>query len=91
MRTSIKAFTSGRIRSELGSEWHLAERGVRPLDHVGDDADHRYAIEELLLPIPVIALVRPGPGTTLKTPGRPVTRAAASAMTLADDSFVTSR
>ncbi len=35
--------------------------------------------------MPVMALVRPGPGTTLKTPTSPVARAAASAMTLADD------
>ena len=41
--------------------------------------------------MPVIALVNPGPGTTPKTPTSPVTRAAASAMTLADDSWVTSR
>ena len=42
-------------------------------------------------PMPVMALVSPGPGTTEKTPTSPVTRAAASAMTLADDSCVTSR
>ena len=38
-----------------------------------------------------MALVNPGPGTTLKTPTPPVTRAAASAMTLAEASLVTSR
>ena len=42
-------------------------------------------------PMPVIALVSPGPGTTQKTPTAPVTRAEASAMTLADASLVTSR
>src|SRR5690348_10652168 len=41
--------------------------------------------------MPVIALVRPGPGTTQNAPTRPVTRAEASAMTLADISCVTSR
>src|SRR4029453_835700 len=39
----------------------------------------------------VIALVSPGPGTTLNTPTVPVERAAASAMTLDDDSLVTRR
>ena len=42
-------------------------------------------------PMPVMALVRPGPGTTLKTPTSPVTRAEASAMTLDDASLVTSK
>ena len=42
-------------------------------------------------PMPVRALVNPGPGTTEKTPTVPVARAAASAMTLAEASCVTSR
>ena len=42
-------------------------------------------------PIPVRQFVIPGPGTTLKTPTPPVTRAEASAMTLAEASLVTSR
>src|SRR6185312_17219691 len=42
-------------------------------------------------PIPVIAFVKPGPGTTQKTPTPPVTRAEASAMMLADDSVATSK
>src|SRR5271157_3799008 len=37
-------------------------------------------------PMPLRALVRPGPGTTQKTPTSPVTRAAASAMTLEEAS-----
>src|SRR5208283_3982956 len=40
-------------------------------------------------PIPLMALVRPGPGTTQKTPTSPVTRAAASAMTLEEASCAT--
>ena len=40
-------------------------------------------------PMPVMALVSPGPGTTLKTPTSPVPRAAASAMTLAELSWAT--
>ena len=41
--------------------------------------------------MPVSALVNPGPGTTEKTPTSPVTRADASAMTLAEASCATSR
>ena len=39
--------------------------------------------------MPVMALVSPGPGTTLKTPTSPVARAEASAMTLAEASWAT--
>ena len=42
-------------------------------------------------PMPVMALVSPGPGTTEKTPTSPVARAEASAMTLAEDSLATSK
>ena len=42
-------------------------------------------------PMPVSALVSPGPGTTENTPGSPVARAEASAITLADASLATSR
>ncbi len=41
--------------------------------------------------MPVRALVTPGPGTMQMTPGRPVLRAAPSAMHAAEYSWVTSR
>ena len=43
--------------------------------HVADDGRPRGTLSSRASPMPVQALVTPGPGTTQRTPGRPVLRA----------------
>ena len=74
----------------MASAVDLADLGVGRAVDIGDDRDDRDAVVEGLADAGH-GVGQAGTGTTQKTPTAPVTRAEASAMTLAEDSCVTSR
>jgi len=89
-RISSTDLQIGRRSAALGVEWtwKAGAPGRRSTSVIRPTTG---TLSSRASPIPVIELVRPGPGTTLKTPTPPVTRAEASAMTLAELSLVTRR
>src|SRR5262249_52643000 len=89
-RTSNIPLTIGRSSAALGSEW-TCPIGAPGARFTSVTMPTTGTLSSNASPIPVIALVKPGPGTTQNTPTPPVARAEASAMMLADDSFATSR
>ena len=53
----------------------LERPGIGAVGHVADEDDDRECCRAGPRPVPVSELVRPGPGTTHRTPGLPVARA----------------